>query len=183
MGQRALQIIRRAGKLFAGGVHERQRIRHHDTRRAVPAAGTDLRCFGRQPCRAARAELPPPGRDQGDVRHRLERDDADGHTARKQLRRACDEPCVGPQRAGELRARGQFELHGRGHHVAERGRLPHRFGQRERAACAAGEPHGQDVFCAGFYGARRTVLGQRGDGAAYGHHAHNGSRRACKGGA
>lgn len=43
-----------------------------------------------------------------------------------------------PQRASELRARGQFELHGRGHHVAERGRLPHRFGQRERAACAAG---------------------------------------------
>lgn len=60
------------------------------------------------------------------------------HGGRRELRRACDEPCVGPQRASELRARGQFELHGRGHHVAERGRLPHRFGQRERAACAAG---------------------------------------------
>lgn len=37
---------------------------------------------------------------------------------------------------------GKFELHGRGHHVAERGRLPHRFGQRERAACAAGFSYG-----------------------------------------
>lgn len=53
-----MQIYRRAGKLFAGGVHKRQRIRHHDTRRAVPAAGANLWRFGRQPCRAARAELP-----------------------------------------------------------------------------------------------------------------------------
>lgn len=33
---------------------------------------------------------------------------------------------------------GNLNYTGGGHHVAERGRLPHRFGQRERAACAAG---------------------------------------------